>query len=66
MSKRTNAPVVSRIANSSNATLQAKMTRPAIGMRSGRGRNNKLTVRLSNYLRNNRGAALHEAYALVV
>jgi len=62
MSKRTNAPVVSRIANSTKATLHGKKTRPAIGVRSRRGRNNKLTVRLSGYLRDNRGAALHQPY----
>ena len=33
MSKRTNAPVVSRIANSSKATRHGKMTRLAIGVR---------------------------------
>ena len=62
MSKRMNAPVVSKIANSAKATLHGKMTRPAIGVRSGRGRDNKLTVRLSSYSRDNRRAALHPAY----
>jgi hypothetical protein len=35
MSKRTNTPVISKIKNSTKATLQAKMMRPAIGVRLG-------------------------------